>query len=283
MPAETKHMLRRTLSVIAATTALTTALTAAADGRKRVLPPPPPPAPVSTVLFSDAFTGTDGLITNTYAYWNAWDTTAHRDPNWAVESGSMFRSSSTAWTGVPDNAYSTGKESANGTGSQVFRAWTKRKDFASVRVDFDLKNNGYTAGSPDRPLQEWDGVKVWLHHTYDLYGYTLEVNRRQGNVIVQKKVAANTATGWQYHILCNTPWNTYPNPARIGAWERVGGVARNNADGSVTLQVLRNGVVALQCVDNGSLGGAPLRSGDIGIRGDNTDFQFDNVTVTAVP
>lgn len=269
---------------------LTCAVAAAPATAKRKAPAPTPtpapapaPAPAGAVLFADQFTGVDGLITNNYAYWKSWDTTAIQDPNWAVEGGSMFRLDSTAWTGVPDNIYSTNRLSSNGNGSQVFRAWTKRKDFASVRADFDLKNNGYTAGSPDRPAVLWDGVKVWLHHTYDLYGYALEVNRRQGNVIIQKKVAANTADGYQYHVLCNTPWSGNPNPATIGAWERVGAIARNNADGSVTLQVLRNGAVALQCVDNGSVGGAPLRSGDVGIRGDNTDFQFDNVTVTAVP
>lgn len=278
-------MSRRSFSLLAAAAALMLAPIGAADARKRAPAPAPAPtpAPAGTVLFSDQFTGTDGLITNGYAYWKSWDTTAIRDANWAVESGSMFRLSSTAWTGVPDNVWGMDRLSSNGTGSQIFRAWTKRKDFTSVRADFDLKNNGYTAGSPDRPAVAWDGIKVWLHHTYDLYGYALEVNRRQGNVIIQKKVAAGNADGYQYHILCNTPWDTNPNPARIGTWERVGAVARNNADGSVTLQVLRNGAVALQCVDTGSVGGAPLRSGDIGIRGDNTNFQFDNVTVTAVP
>ena len=275
-------------ALVAMAIALSCAVGAApATAKKPVRPPEPAPAPaplpapIGTLLLADQFTGLDGLISNSYAYWNGWDTAALTDPTWAVEGGSMFRLGSTAWTGVPDNHYATARDSSTGTGSQVFRAWTKRKDFASARIDFDLKNNGYTAGSADTPAVSWDGVKVWLHHTYDLYGYALEVNRRQGNVIIQKKVAAATSAGYAYHILCNTPWDTNPNPAQIGSWERVGAVARNNADGSVTLQVLRNGAVALQCVDNGSVGGAPLRSGDIGIRGDNTNFQFDNVSVTA--
>jgi hypothetical protein len=48
----------------------------------------------------------------------------------------------------------------------------------------------------------------------------------------------------------------------------------------VTIQVIRNAEVALEVTDHGERGGPPLRGpGRIGIRGDNTDFQVDNVSV----
>jgi hypothetical protein len=218
------------------------------------------------------FRGPDGLIANHDGYWSGID----QDPQWAVESGSLYRRSDTAWTT-----------------SSVFRAWSTREDVRSVRVAFDLRTNGFTNGSADRPPRAWDGVKIWLHalHTDggvlgapmpgSPAGYTAEVSLRDGHIYVQKKVAGrwaggNYVEGGSYFLLSSP----VSRPARIGEWERVGGVARDNPDGSVTIQVIRNGEVALEVTDHGEMGGPPLRGpGRIGIRGDNTDFQIDNVRV----
>jgi hypothetical protein len=218
------------------------------------------------------FRGPDGLIANHDGYWNG----VEQDPQWAVESGSLYRRSNAAWTT-----------------SSVFRAWSTREDLQSVRVEFDLRTNRFTNGSTDRPPRAWDGVKIWLHarHTDggvlgapmagSPAGYTAEVSLRDGRIYVQKKVAGrwaggNYVQGGSYFLLSSP----VSRPARIGEWERVGGVARDNPDGSVTIQVIRNGEVALEVTDRGELGGPPLRGpGRIGIRGDNTDFQIDNLRV----
>ncbi len=163
-----------------------------------------------------------------------------------------------------------------------------------MRVEFDLQTDRFANGSPDRPPRAWDGVKIWLHarHTDggvlgapmpgSPAGYTAEVSLRDGRIYVQKKVAGrwaggNYVQGGTYFLLCSAPVS---RPPRIGKWERVGGVARDNPDGSVTIQVIRDGEVALEVTDHGERGGPPLSGpGRIGIRGDNTDFQIDNLRV----
>jgi len=53
----------------------------------------------SNTLFQDSFNAPDGLITNEYAHWNS---DGINSPDWDMSSGSLFRQSNTAWTGVPD-------------------------------------------------------------------------------------------------------------------------------------------------------------------------------------
>jgi hypothetical protein len=229
-----------------------------------------------SALFSDSFNAADGLLTNHYAFWNPADPNAFRSPDWEMESGSVYRQSGTAWTGVPSDIVPN-LSSSTGSGSQIFRLWTKRSDFNNVRVEMDLRNNGFTGGGL-YPAVSWDGVKLWLRRqgaSGSVGLYTAEVNRRQGNVMIQKKCAGIS----DYSLLGQTASNSLP--ARIGQWERVGGTVRTNADGSVTLQVLRNGAVVLEATDRGA-GCAPITSaGKVGVRGDNADFNFDNFTVSA--
>ena len=127
----------------------------------------------------ERFSGPDGLIANHDGYWSG----VSQDPELAVESGTLYRRSTSAWTS-----------------SSVFRAWSMREDLKSVRVDFDLRTNRFTSGSADRPPRAWDGVKIWLHarHTDggvlgapmsgSPAGYTAEVSLRDGRIYVQKKV-----------------------------------------------------------------------------------------------
>jgi hypothetical protein len=231
-----------------------------------------------SVLMVDDFTGRDAVITNHYAFWSD-DPSAFRDPNWEVESGTVYRRRNAAWSGVPtDNLPNI--DSSNGSGSQTFRMWTKRSDFGNVRVEMDLRNNGYTRGSPSRPAQSWDGVKVWLRRQATsgpgVKTYTSEVNRRQGNVVIQK------TCGDEYTILASSPGRKGPQPARFGEWERVGGAVRTDEDGSVTIQVIRSEAVVLTAIDRGAGGCEPIRSpGRVGVRGDNTDFHFDRFKVRA--
>lgn len=231
---------------------------------------PTPPAPAG-VLFSDRFAGPDGAITSAAAYWNPNDSTLPRDRNWEGESGTMYRRSETA-----------APTAAGGS-----RFWTTRSDFDNVRVEMDLLNNGFSTGSASSPAVGWDGVKLWLRRQV-VNGtssanvkpglYTAEVSRRQGNVVIQKKCGGQDA----YAILANTSWSGSPNPAKVGEWERVGGTIRTNGDGSVTVQVIRDGAVVLTGEDRGAGGCPPIISpGKVGVRSDNTDFRFDNFTVTA--
>jgi hypothetical protein len=259
--------------------------TTGAGGRRPAAPASPAPgstdrpAPVTGgQLLRDDFEGPDGLITNKYAFWNASDKTAFRSSIWEAETGSFFRRGGTGWTGVPDDV-SPNRDSSNGTGSEIFRMWTRRADFGDVAVEMNLLHEGFTEGSPGWGAKSWDGTKIWLrrqgHTGADVRFYTAEVSRRQGNVIVQKKCAED-----DYALLAQTSSNSIP--ARTGEWERVGGVARNNPDGSVTIQVLRGGRVVLEAVDRGELC-EPLRAaGRVGIRADNSQFRVDDFTVSAL-
>lgn len=223
-------------------------------------------------MFTDGFDGPDALITNHYARWTD-DPLAARSPNWEMDSGSMFRHGDTAWTGRP-TCNLPNRTASNGGGSTVFRAHLTQDDLpASYRVTFELRNNGFTEGCADRPAADWNGVKIYLRRIGDGASfYTAEVSLRDGMAYIQKK------TGDEYHLLAQEPGH----PALIGAWESVGGSVRTNADGSVTVQVIRAGQVVLEATDRGAGGPPIVAPGRTGFRGDNTDFAIDDFTVVAL-
>jgi hypothetical protein len=228
------------------------------------------------VLMQEAFSGSDGVITNHYAYWSD-DPDAFRSDTWEMESGCSFRSGNTMWTGVPTSNLPN-RNCSNGSGSEVFRFWTKREDFGNADVRFLLRNNGYTNGSDVNPERSWDGIKIYLRRLDGLNFYTAEVNRRQGNVIIQKKCPQDGGT---YFLLEQVRLEV--TPAQIGVWEEVGGTAVNLPGGGVRVQVVRQGQPVLEAIDNGT-GCPPLVApGRVGIRGDNTDFSVDDFEVRSVP
>ena len=142
-----------------------------------------------------------------------------------------------SWTGVPTCGLPA-KDSSSGSGSAIFRAHLLRDLPADYKVEFDLRNNGFTQGCSDWPAQDWDGVKIYLRRVNGDNFYTAEVNIRDGHVFIQKKI------GGAYHLLAELPRGSFP--ANIGSWERVGGAIRTNANGSVTVQVIREGRVVVE-------------------------------------
>jgi hypothetical protein len=219
--------------------------------------------------FTESFNGTSGNFVTSNAFWGHSDLGLWENKRWFAESGKVTYSGNTG-------------KIREGT----FRMWTRNFSVGAwdnVRVETDLRVNslpnlrGGTAG--------WDGVKFWLRRQLctpepscnrvndpgGQAGYTAEVGLRDGRVYIQKKV------GSRYYMLSSTPRHPIP----YGSWMRVGGVTRTNADGSVTIQVLRNGRVLVQATDRGT-GGAPLRkAGHIGLRADTADLNIDNMRVTA--
>jgi hypothetical protein len=229
-------------------------------------------APVADALLFDSFTGEDGVITNHYAFWSD-DDSAFRDDTWEMESGCALRSDNTLWTGAPTSNLPN-KDCSNGSGSEVFRLWTKRS-FTDVDVTFSLRNNGYVSGAEGE--RSWDGIKIWLRRqggSGSVGLYTAEVNRRQGNILIEKKCAGSD----EYHILSQA--RPEGSDASFGEWEKVGGSIKNEADGSVTLTLMRHGQTVLEATDDG-VGCAPYTTaGRVGIRGDYTDFNADDFLVT---
>ncbi|PYS84208.1 MAG: hypothetical protein DMF67_05935 [Acidobacteria bacterium] len=122
----------------------------------------------SNTLFQDTFTGADGLITNEYAHWNS---DGINSPDWDMTSGSLFRQSNAAWTGVQDSC-TPDKFSSSCTDSNVFRLNTFRTFAGNVKVSLALKNNSdihdFNCNSNDTC---WHGVHIWMRYQtqYDLY------------------------------------------------------------------------------------------------------------------
>jgi hypothetical protein len=234
-------------------------------------PTPSSPTDTDTLLFDD-FTGPDGVITNHYAFWSPDDQTAFRDDIWEMESGCARRRDNTLWTGIPTSGLPN-KDCSNGSGSEVFRLWTKRS-FRDVNVTFSLRNNGFVSGAEGQ--RSWDGIKIWLRRqggTGSVGLYTAEVNRRQGNLMIQKKCAGSDT----YHILNQgRPEGSAPS---IDRWEKVGGSITNQPDGSVRITLMRHGQTVLEATDRG-VGCDPYRTGGrVGIRGDYTNFNADDFLV----
>jgi len=228
------------------------------------------------VLFHDGFGPASGVVTNEYATWNPTRADAVASPVWEATSGSLLARDGWAWTGTPDGA-SPDAASLLSTGSAVFRLHTRRSDFAAVTVAFRLRVAGLV--TTDRtPATAWDGVHVFLRRQSEEQLYYASVNRRDGAVVIKKKCAGGETNGGTYYTLASTG-RTQPIP--FGADQFVAAGIVDNPDGSVTIRVWREGTLLLQATDAGT-GCAPLQgTGAVGVRGDNAEFQLDDVTVRA--
>jgi hypothetical protein len=217
------------------------------------------------LLFRDLFDGRDRIITNQHAYYAPDYVQAHRSRNWEVQSGCALRDGNRLWTGKPTTNLPN-KDCTNGTGSAVFRMWTKRTDFDGVAVSFGLRAEGFMPQG-----ESWDGVKIYLRRQDGDNFYVAEVTRRESNVIIQRKCDG------RYELLGGT--RSADTPIRAGEWEEVGGTVVTLPDDEVRIQVVRNGGVELEAIDPGGTCDALRRPGRIGIRGDRTEFYVDGVDV----
>lgn len=221
-------------------------------------------------LLTDDFNQPNGLVTNEFAYFNPGNGAAVRSPTWIVTSGSLFVQDHAAWTGVPDRG-DPGPRSAAVTDSSVFRVVTKRADFQNVTVSFSLFAQRFMsfAGSPG-----FQGVHVFLRYQSPDLLYALSVDRRDGVIVIKKKVPGGTTAGGTYYTLA-----TAHGQAVTGRWEQVRASAVNVGEG-VELEVWLNGRLRLKALDNG-IGDTPpiMQPGRVGLRGDYTEFKFDNFTV----
>jgi hypothetical protein len=239
-------------------------------------------APAAT-LFADSFSLPNGLITNDYATYHASDPAAKASPSWIANSGSLFARNGSGWTGVPDTIVSNAG-STNGTGSAIFRLYTKRADFGDVSLRLRLFVEGLTS-TTQTPAHTYDGVHLWLRYLDETRLYAVTIGRRDGIAVIKKKIPGGISNGGTYYNVSSEARVPIP----FGTWRTVEASAQNNADGSVTLKLLVNGTLVAQGVDRNVGGAAPWRAaGRVGVRGDNCQFLFDDLTVsslgtTAVP
>jgi hypothetical protein len=222
-----------------------------------------------------------GLITNQYALWTS-DPAAVQSPLWEMTSGSLFSVDGFGWTGDPDGVVPDAT-SSNGTGSQVFRLRT-RAAFGSVRQAVSVRINGYDP--PPGGATGWDGVVLWPRYETEFSLYFAYILRRDGRVQLTKKCAGSLPGGDHYNggtyfpLTALTPSLGAPE---IGRWYRLSSEVRDNADGSVSIAVYRDGVLLAEATDTG-LGCDPLTGpARLGVRGDNTDFDLDAYRVYDLP
>ncbi len=219
----------------------------------------------------------DGLVTNEFAYWFPNDPNAVKSDIWEMSSGSLFADRGRGWSGVPDSVQPNAR-STNGTHSAVFRLTTKRGDFKDIALRLELLNDGLSS-TPATPPRDYDGVHLFLRYQSEYYTYYVTLNRRDGTVMIKKKIPGGPSNGGSYFTL--SPVVSYGVPHK--AWQRIEATARNNADGSVGLKLFIDGRLLASAVDDGSMGGAPIRvPGKVGIRGDNCDLKFRSFTVSAL-
>jgi hypothetical protein len=258
----------------AAALTVAASLWAAAGSCTPVPPPTTDPSP-TTVLFQDRFDRPDGLLTNEYATWNPANGDSVSSADWVQNSGSLFVRSGAAWSGVPDGG-SPDATSTTATGSAVLRVTTRRQDLASVRVRLLLRVDRLVTTSRT-PATDWDGVHVLLRYRSEEQLYYASVDRRDGSLAIKKKCPGGTTNGGTYTTLAATPPGSHPIP--YGTWHQAAVGVVDNADGSVTIRIFRDGQRVLQAVDRGA-GCAPIRGGGaVGIRGDNAQFAFDDFSV----
>jgi hypothetical protein len=193
-----------------------------------------------------------------------------------MTSGSLFALNGNGYSGKVDGGVPDAL-SVTSTGSAIFRLNTRNYTFGDVQVSMRLNLAGLRSTSRT-PAVDWDGVHIFLHYQSQYELYYASVARRDGHVVIKKKCLGGTSNGGSYYALANSEVSGLSFP--YGSWQSVGASIRNNADGSVTITLQRNGKVVSSATDSG-VGCAPIRAaGATGIRGDNAEFQFADYTVS---
>ncbi|WP_229716287.1 hypothetical protein [Mangrovihabitans endophyticus] len=220
--------------------------------------------------------GSDGLITNEYAYWNPTKSDRVESPVWEMTSGSLFARNGAGYTGKLDGD-SPDALSLRRTGSAVFRLNSRDHSFGDVAVSMDLNITGMTTTSRT-PAVDWDGVHLFLRYQSQYELYYASVARRDGHVVLKKKCLGGPSNGGSYYALPGSETSGRAFPTK--SWHQIGATIRTNADGSVTITLVRDGRTIAKSTDTG-IGCAPITApGATGIRGDNTEFDFRNFAVT---
>jgi hypothetical protein len=254
----------------------------------------------SNILFQDTFTGADGLITNEYAHWNS---NGINSPDWDMTSGTLYRQSNMAWTGVPNSCAQNqdqDRTSTNCNNSNVFRVNTFRAFAGNVKVSLALKNNSDIHDSNCNAHGTCThGVHIMMRYQSEFDLYYVSINRADNKVVIKRKVPCGSTNEGHYVEL--TP---SPSPVHVwtaGTWQHFLVTIETNPNGSVTLKVYDDAnapdTPITQATDTGGTnpewssgcttqGHYPTTqyppitaAGSVGVRGDFDNFNFDDFTV----
>ncbi|QFG24402.1 hypothetical protein [Actinomadura sp. WMMB 499] len=202
------------------------------------------------------------LVTNEYAHWNPDAGDARRSPTWDVTSGSLFTRGGLLWTGPPDTR-TPNATSSNGTGSSVFRMNTHRADYRDPRITLEFRHLRLL---PD-DARATDGVHVMLRRQDETELYVASLNRRDGLLVIKKKLTGGPDNGGRYFTLAQMR-----HPYRFGAWQRFD--VRVSGTSRVVITVAQGGRELLRAVDDGRRDRPIARPGSVGVRGDRSEFEF---------
>ncbi|MEZ5381279.1 MAG: hypothetical protein R2754_05720 [Microthrixaceae bacterium] len=214
------------------------------------------------------FDGRAGLMTNEYAHWNPSDPkrTAARD--WVMTSGSVFRRDGHAWTGELDDI-SPDVASERSTNSAVFRLFTRRSDWRNTSVTIRYR----VLSRRDQDAHDYDGLHLLLRARQSTHFYSVSLDRRDGEAVVKRKLPG----------VDDDPYETLaaaPLVNQMGRWRTAVVRLEDLSSGAVAIDVSVDGQQVLGVLDHGLGGRGPLRDeGQIGVRGDNTEFELSSVEV----
>jgi hypothetical protein len=225
---------------------------------------PTPAGP--TVLFRPTFPAS-GLVTNEYAYRHPDLPGSRASADWVVTSGSLFGRDGAGWTGPVDHR-APGVASAAATNSGTFRLVSRRRDFADASLTARVKLVRTTTTGAEHA---YDGIHLWLRYVSPDQLYAVTLTRRDGRAVIKRKVT-RPGQADAYTDLAATAFRA-PTDDWITA---TAAVADTPAGPRLTLSV--NGNQILSTVDRSTE--AIRHPGGIGLRGDNTEFEFRDVTVT---
>jgi hypothetical protein len=229
---------------------------------------------LSRPLLFDNFDRPNGLITNEFAYYNQKNPAAVASSVWIATSGSLFARDHAGWTGVPDTG-TPDPQSAKRTDSSVFRIVTRRTDFQNIAVSFSLLVQRFYSPQGDTDVT-WQGVHVFLRYQSPELLYVVSVDRRDGVIVIKKKVPGGVSAGGTYYTLA-----MIHATSSVNRWEQVKATAINSG-ANVDLKVWIDGQLKVQAVDSGAGDAAPItQPGRVGLRGDYTEFMFKDFTVAS--
>ncbi len=227
-------------------------------------------SPHDRLLFSAQF-GNQGLVTNEWAYYNPLAANGIRSPQWEMTSGSLFAHDGTGWSGPIDSG-EPDRLSRTSTNSAVFRLVSRSAfDDYSVKFSFRLLRFGTTPGNP---AHAWDGLHLWLRYQNAQKLYFASFDRRDGHIVIGKKYPGGSANGGRYERLSASA------TAKLAplVWHRLHAAIETIGD-TVTIRLLLDGKLVARAVDRDGRDPPIIRPGRVGIRADNTEFEFRSFEV----
>jgi hypothetical protein len=220
-------------------------------------------------VFRPSFSGC-GLLTNERAYYDRHPDSRRASGDWDMTSGSLFARGGVAWTGRPDDR-SPDAESARSTNSSVFRMVSKRDRFGDSALTLSTRFRRYVS-SPGSPRHDYDGIHLWVRYRSERELYIVDVGRRDGQVTIKRKTPGGPSNGGRYTELGRA---VHRMPS--GRWLPVRVTTTNLAHRRVRITLHLDGRRILSVIDRNP--GRLRAPGRIGIRGDNAEFEFQNLVV----